>query len=106
MAPYLKRIALSIGALFCLFLGSTAHPVDSEAAQAIAIQFMRTHDLRLAGTYYTYQNNAALYVFNTKSGFVIVAADDRVAPIVGYSHEGRFDSDNVPIPLEGYLRSP
>ena len=104
MAPYLKRIALSIGALFCLFLGSTAHPVDSEAAQAIAAQFMRTHDLRLAGTYYTNQNNAALYVFNTESGFVIVAADDRVAPIVGYSHEGRFDPDNVPIPLEGYLR--
>ena len=37
------------------------------------------------------------YVFNAGSdGFVIVAGDDNVSPILGYSHEGGFDPDNIP----------
>ncbi|WP_310559996.1 thiol protease/hemagglutinin PrtT [Flavobacterium sp.] len=36
-------------------------------------------------------------VFNVNSnGFVIVAADDTVTPILGYSTEGNFDPNNVP----------
>ena len=30
------------------------------------------------------------YVFGNASGFIIVAADDRVTPILGYSNEGPF----------------
>lgn len=47
------------------------------------------------------------YVFNAgASGFVIVAGDDNVSPILGYSDEGAFDPDNIPQNtqkwLEGY----
>ncbi len=52
-----------------------------------------------ASTYY--------YVFNVDSkGFVIVAGDDDVTPILGYSDETNFDPDNIPENvakwLEGY----
>ena len=36
------------------------------------------------------------YVFNIDRGFVIVSADDRVAPILGYSAESNFDGLNIP----------
>ncbi|MCX6226583.1 MAG: thiol protease/hemagglutinin PrtT [Bacteroidia bacterium] len=47
------------------------------------------------------------YVFNTGSiGFVIVAGDDNATPILGYSHQGTFEPDNLPQNvakwLEGY----
>lgn len=48
------------------------------------------------------------YVFNIPSaqGFVIVAADDEVMPVLGYSLESAFDAENIPQVvakwLEGY----
>ena len=47
------------------------------------------------------------YVFNAgNEGFVIVAGDDNVSPILGYSYEGAFDPNNIPPNaqkwLEGY----
>lgn len=37
-----------------------------------------------------------LYIFNGENGFVIVAADDRVKPILGYSLTDRFVTENMP----------
>lgn len=47
----------------------------------------------------------AYYVFSTTPdrGFVIVAADDAVSPVVGYSDDGVFDSDSLPPALAAYL---
>ena len=40
---------------------------------------------------------AAIYVFNAnEGGFVVVSGDDRTAPILGYSMDGRLDADNLP----------
>lgn len=36
------------------------------------------------------------YVFNVDNGFVIVSADTRVEPVLGYSLEGAFDVQNAP----------
>ncbi|MDR1792541.1 MAG: C10 family peptidase [Bacteroidales bacterium] len=44
------------------------------------------------------------YVFNADNqGFVIVAGDDRVVPILGYSKEGYFDPNNVPENCRAWL---
>ena len=45
------------------------------------------------------------YVFGTENndGFVIVAADDRVTPILGYSDENGFSADNMPENLKWWL---
>ena len=61
---------------------------------------MGTNGLQLAATYKTARNEAALYVFNTANGFVIVAADDCETPIIAYSHESRFDPDDIPVQME------
>jgi len=45
------------------------------------------------------------YVFGTENNdcFVIVAADDRVTPILGYSDENGFSADNMPPNLKWWL---
>ena len=81
-----------------------AHPVTQATAKAIACKFMRNNDLQIVSTYQTDQEEDAFYVFNTPDGFVIVSADDCETPIIAYSHEGCFDPDDIPIPLEDYLQ--
>ena len=100
----MKRFFIICLAFFGLFLGSTAHPVDQETATSVASKFMKTQKVTLATVYQTDLGIPALYVFNTSESFVIVAADDCETPIIGYSHEGRFDPDDVPIQMEEYLQ--
>ena len=100
----MKRTLLLCSAIFGLFLCSFAHPIDLEDARAIASKFMGTNDLQLSTTYQTDKNVTTFYIFNTMDGFVIVAADDCETPIIGYSHEGRFEPNNVPVQMEDYLQ--
>ena len=100
----MKRISLLFIALFGLILSTTARTVDLQTAQSIAVKFMGTSDVQLVSTYRTDKNAAAFYVFNTENGFVIVSADDCETPIIGYSHEGRFDPNAVPVQMEAYLQ--
>jgi hypothetical protein len=103
MNKLIKLLFLSL-AIIGLHLSSAARPVDLQTAQSIAIKFMATNNLQLTATYQTDKNAAAFYVFNTTDGFVIVSADDCETPIIGYSREGRFDPDNVPVQMEDYLQ--
>ena len=101
----MKRIFI----ILCLLIiglshGLTAHPVDQENAKDVASKFMETNDLQLVTIYQTDQGIPAFYVFNTTDGFVIVSADDCETPIIGYSHEGRFDLNTIPKQLKGYLQ--
>ena len=100
----MKRLLILHAVVFGLFLGVTAHPVDQETAKAIAVKFMGTNDLELSATYRTANGIATLYLFNARDGFVIVSADDCETPIIGYSHEGRFDPNNIPVQMEDYLQ--
>lgn len=48
----------------------------------------------------------AFYVFeNAGGGFVIVAGDDSVEPVLGYSHESGFDPDRMPDNLREWMKS-
>ena len=100
----MKRTLLLIISILALLLTSFARPVDLETAKAIASKFTGTDDIQLATIYTTDKNITAIYVFNTTEGFVIIAADDCETPIIGYSHEGRFDPNNVPVQMEDYLQ--
>ena len=47
---------------------------------------------------------APYYIFNNADGgFVIVAGDDRVQPILAYSANGEFAQEDMPIPVQGWL---
>ena len=43
------------------------------------------------------------YIFSADSGFLLVAADERVRPILGYSKTNRFDTDDMPENLRWWL---
>ena len=100
----MKKVLFLHIAILGFYLCSIARPIDQETAHNIATKFMGTSDLQLAATYRTEQGASAFHVFNTSDGFVIVSADDCETPIIGYSREGRFDPNNVPIQMEGYLQ--
>ena len=103
--------------LFCLamLLGMTslnASPIDVARAKAIGQKFaqtnfnnnLRSNELQLVYTGSSNRGEACFYAFNVgDEGFVIVSADDRFRPIVGYSDEGPFATENPSPELMFYL---
>ena len=76
----------------------SANPVDVATAKTLGSRFMlannraETASMSLAFTGKTDAGVNAFYVFNCQpKGFVIVSADDRMRPILGYSTESKFD---------------
>ena len=95
---------------FCLLaiIGSLmAGPVDQQKAQKLGAKFLSTTaigqknadiQLNLVCAAVDLQRSAPdYYVFNVTDGegFVIVAGDDRVKPILAYSTTGRYNPSNV-----------
>ena len=102
--------------LLALLLGITclnANPVDLEKAKNIGQRFayakfnnnlLENNDLQLVYTGASQRGETCFYVFNVgETGFVIVSADDRFRPIVGYSDEGTFATENMSPELAFYL---
>jgi hypothetical protein len=92
--------------LAALTLGNLlAGPVDQQKAQKVGAKFLsttavsqKTADIQLQLVSTAYDRNATdYYVFNVSNGegFVIVAGDDRVKPILAYSTTGSFDPNNM-----------
>ena len=84
--------------LATLFFGALqANPVDVATAKSLGLKFMKTNTAikaeaaKLTYTAYAENGQAAFYVFALQpKGFVIVSADDRAKPILGYSTESNF----------------
>ena len=93
----MKRLSLLLVA-FAMISGISAKSVDVETAKNIGSKFMvstnraETASMSLAYVGRTDAGINAFYVFNCQpKGFVIVSADDRMRPILGYSTESKFD---------------
>ena len=106
-----KGLMLIIAALIGLN-ALMAGPVDEGKAKAVGRNFVcarfdlttETADLQLVYTGLSNRNEACFYVYNVgEEGFVIVSADDRFRPIVGYSDEGPFATENMSPELRFYL---
>ncbi len=89
-----------------------ANPVEIGIARKVGLKFMNANretplqdvdDLQWVATYRTNHGDAAFHVFNLQKGFVIVAADDCAMPVLGYSNESQFDTEDVPVQLQNYL---
>lgn len=83
--------------------GLFAEPVSQESAQKVAVNYYK--HFAVGKTDYTvsdaivYQkdNLNTFYVFTFNAGgFVLVAADDAVIPILGFSDNSTFDKNNIP----------
>ena len=108
----MKKLLLILS-LFAMVCFANANPVDQNTAKEIGSMFLKasakmgivgSSDLQLITTYRTSDNEAAFYIFNTEHGFVIVSAVDYAIPILGYSDEGQFHEDNIPVQMEEYLQ--
>lgn len=84
--------------LATLFFGALqANPVDVATAKSLGVKFMKANAAikaeaaELTYTAYAENGQVAFYVFALQpKGFVIVSADDRAKPILGYSTESNF----------------
>ena len=87
--------------------GLVAGPVGRQKAEKVGSRFLAATEIGAKATeiplhpvataFDQERGGADYYVFNVKggAGFVIVAGDDRVKPILAYSTTGRYDPDNV-----------
>lgn len=51
-----------------------------------------------------HQDRLMIYAFDIEpNGFVLIAGDDRVYPVIGYSYEYDYSSENIPLQLAGLL---
>ncbi len=76
--------------------------VEVQTAKSLGTLFLKQNtdlkyiDLELAYTSMTQKGKAVFYVFANKGkGFVIVSADDRMRPILGYSGENTFNGEDI-----------
>ena len=107
----MKKSSLHLFILFAsLTIGASlsAHPVDTSTLLRVAVNFYQQKALesesaiQLQKVYtWCYQSadgrneTPAFHIYNIGSGFVIVAADNRINPIIGYSTETPFDPENL-----------
>lgn len=82
------RRSVLLMALFGAFMMSNAAPVSRENASVWAASFLNQRSVTEVETPFEY-----FYVFNGEQRFVMIAADDKVQPVLGYSFEGTFQTD-------------
>ena len=104
--------------LVAICLQAEAGPIDIHQARGLAAQFLKSHHpeaqleddtfaptrKRMGGA----DAGAELpvyYVFNAvdDAGFVVVSADDRTSPILGYATFGRFDATAMPPNVQAWM---
>lgn len=104
----MKKALFFVAALVILAGQIFAAPVDVNTAKTLGAKYLRNNvsvakDVTEVEHVFTFTSDEGapyLYIFNYEKGFVVVAADDRAHPILGYSDEGTFDANNIP---EGML---
>ncbi|MBW6461285.1 MAG: C10 family peptidase [Bacteroidales bacterium] len=107
----MKKLFAITATLLLLALGSTlfAGEVKLEDARKVAVHFYYEKHLRLAGpvdlnvvairkVHVEHAGGVPVYyVFHmSPAGFVIVPAEDALAPVIGYSLDGHFEAENQP----------
>ncbi len=105
-----KNILLRATVLTLAVVSTTlmwANPITESQAQAIASQFMTGKTLQSVNLQRGQHapRLGAYYVFNAEAstGFVIVAGNDRLPAILGYSDTGTFDATDVPPAMQELL---
>ena len=102
----MKRFTLILALVLMVAMPSFAERVTSETARKVATTFLSNNGAK--SNQLTDLSNESgftnLYIFNANPGFVVMAADDRVQPILGYSLTDKFDTKNMPENLRWWLQ--
>ena len=103
----MKRLSLIVCLMAMTMAGLQAGPVNQQKAQQVGVRFLsatavgqRNADVQLelvAVATDATRGAADYYVFNVSNGegFVVVAGDDRVKPVLAYSTTGQYDPEDV-----------
>lgn len=103
--------------LFILSFSMFGKPVDLNRAKTVGLYFLQNktnstilkNSTTLELTYKAISGNSSeetvlFYVFNVEAlGYIIVAGDDTVTAILGYSDQGNFTSENMPSNIKKWL---
>ena len=103
----MKRIVLSFLAIMVLSMTLHADPVDADKAAQVARNFLRNAGTNTATLSDITQQTpfSEFYIFASNEGFVIVAGDDCVPPILAYSTSSQFHTDKMPPHIFDWLLS-
>lgn len=120
----MKKLFIPLILLVSFCLTSVAKQIEQDKAEFIAKTFIKrdssqkrsTSDAKLNLIYTAKASNelrsndkplAFYYVFNIgdNNGFIIVSADDVNVPIIGYSNEGSYHTENAPDNVRGWMES-
>jgi hypothetical protein len=107
----MKRL-ITLLLTFVAVWSASANPIDKQQARQLAEKFLQGKGTVIsneAAARSIRRNlntaNQPFYVFNTtrNRGFVIVAGDDSMEPIIGYTTQGSFDEDDLPENFKAWL---
>ena len=102
----MKRFTMILALVLMVAMPMMAERVTPETALKVAATFLNNNGAKAAQL--TDLTEAAgytnLYIFNGEQGFVVMAADDCVQPILGYSLTGKFVAENMPTNVSGWLQ--
>jgi PKD repeat protein len=107
----MKKLIITL--LIVIFgAGLFAAPVSQESAQKVAVNYYKHFatgktDFTVSdAVVYQKDNLNTFYVFTFNAGgFILVAADDAVMPILGYSDNETFDKENIPANAAAWYES-
>lgn len=95
-----------LGLLLLAFMPLFAEHVDPETARKVATTFLSNNGAK--SDQLTDLSKSAgfpnLYIFTTEESFVVMAADDCVKPILGYSLTEKFITDDMPDNIRWWLQ--
>ena len=94
----MKTRSTLICCLLLLAFSANAALVNRQEASDVAATFLKQPSVKEVAVPFEH-----LYVFNGDHCFVIVAADDVVTPIIGYSHDGCFEVKSMNDNLKSWL---
>ena len=102
----MKRFTLFVFLVAMVTSPMMAERVTPETARKVATTFLTNNGAK--ATQLTDLTKTAgfqnLYIFNGNPGFVVMSADDRVQPILGYSLTNAFVAEGMPENIRGWLQ--
>ena len=118
----MKRILNFVTLVITMATVATAEPVSIDSAQSIATRVLsfshpasgkrlakgitpQVQQLKVPSLEGSDKEHPAFYVFTRTNGkgFAIIAGDDTMTPLIGYSLDGTFSTDSLPCALETLL---
>lgn len=109
----MKKLTFTLVLALCVLM-IAAGPVDTVTARLAATRFMQQHSATperatASLTLAAQLDNAGqpcVYIFNREGGgFIVMSADDNARPVLGYSANGQYVTENIPENMSAWLLS-